>query len=274
MSLNGRRSKQLNLLLPESSDIQRLTEENRKLKIENERLRIQNAALSEELARLRQSVVVDATTGYPHKVAKETVPVDRPANPSRLPNLVTKKSAIHDKVLLFRSYFRGRDDVDAVRGRERDGKAPYYPKRQYRRTESGETVLGDTIPLTDDAIRAHLQDERNPVTIGLYPLLLDETCWLLAIDFDKSTWRDDSSAFMQTCEEFGVPAALERSRSGNGGHVWIFFEEAIPARTARRLGSALLTHTLTKRHQVGLDSYDRMFPNQDTLPRALYRPLA
>ncbi|QSO47517.1 TOTE conflict system archaeo-eukaryotic primase domain-containing protein [Alicyclobacillus mengziensis] len=267
MRRNSRGSKQLNLLLPESSDIQKLMEENLHLQIENKRLRVQNAALSEELARLRQAVIADSAIRYPQETTSDTVPVDTAANLSRVQNQVTKKSAIHDKVVLFRSYFRGRDDVYAVRGREREGKAPYYPKRRSRRTESGEVVLGDTIPLTDDAIRAHLADEKNPVTIGLYPLLHDETCWLLAIDFDKSTWKDDSTAFMQTCTEFGVPAAMERSRSGNGGHVWIFFEEAVPARTARRLGSALLTHTLTKRHEVGLDSYDRMFPNQDTLPK-------
>lgn len=108
---------------------------------------------------------------------------------------------------------------------------------------------------------------QKTIGIGTYPLLLDETCWFLAIDFDKASWKEDTAVFLETCRKLNVPAALERSRSGNGGHVWIFFDEPIPARTARMLGSTLLTLTLEKRHQIGLDSYDRMFPNQDTLPK-------
>ena len=104
-------------------------------------------------------------------------------------------------------------------------------------------------------------------TIGIYPLLLDETCWFLAVDFDKKTWQQDAAAFLETCREFGVPAALERSRSGRGGHVWIFFGSAVSAAMARKLGCAILTRTMERRHQVGLDSYDRFFPNQDTMPK-------
>ncbi len=120
------------------------------------------------------------------------------------------------------------------------------------------------LPLTDTVIENHLLGKE---TVGVYPLLLDETCWFLAVDFDKKTWADDSRAFLDTCRELGVPAVLERSRSGNGGHVWIFFELAIPASTARKLGCALLTRTMERRHQLGLDSYDRLFPNQDTMPK-------
>ncbi len=119
-------------------------------------------------------------------------------------------------------------------------------------------------PLTDDVVRAHLVGEH---TVAIYPLLLDETCWLLAVDFDKKTWQKDATGFLAVCHELKVPAALERSRSGNGGHVWIFFERAIPATTARKLGCAILTRTMESRHQMGLDSYDRFFPNQDTMPK-------
>jgi hypothetical protein len=97
-------------------------------------------------------------------------------------------------------------------------------------------------------------------------MLLDETCFFLAIDLDKSHWQDDALAVLETCEKIEVPAAVERSRSGNGGHVWIFFEGAVPAAMARRLGSHILTETMERRPDVGLDSYDRFFPNQDTLP--------
>jgi len=103
--------------------------------------------------------------------------------------------------------------------------------------------------------------------MGIHPMLQDETCFLLAVDFDKATWREDAKAFWETCRHLNVPAALERSRSGNGAHVWIFFEEAIPASSARKLGSHILTETMERRPDIGLDSYDRFFPNQDTLPR-------
>jgi len=98
-------------------------------------------------------------------------------------------------------------------------------------------------------------------------MLPDETCWFLAVDFDKKTWQEDSRVFMDTCRDLNVPAALERSRSGNGGHVWIFFDRAIPAITARKLGSVILTRAMERRHQLGLDSYDRFFPSQDTMPK-------
>ena len=97
-------------------------------------------------------------------------------------------------------------------------------------------------------------------------MLLDETCFFLAADFDKAGWRDDAAAFLETCRGLDLAAVLERSRSGNGGHVWLFFAEAIPAGLARRLGAHILTETMEKRPEVGLDSYDRFFPNQDTLP--------
>ena len=120
------------------------------------------------------------------------------------------------------------------------------------------------LPLTDAVIENHLLGRE---TVGVYPLLRDETCWFLAADFDKKTWEYDALAFLEACEKMNVPAALERSRSGRGGHIWIFFERAAPAITARKLGCVLLTRTMERRHQVGLDSYDRFFPNQDTMPK-------
>lgn len=89
----------------------------------------------------------------------------------------------------------------------------------------------------------------------------------LAVDFDKQNWQDDATAFFDTCKEFSIPASIERSRSGDGCHVWIFFQNQVLAKTARKLGNFLLTKTLEKRYQTGIDSYDRLFPNQDTLPK-------
>jgi len=113
-----------------------------------------------------------------------------------------------------------------------------------------------------------LQNKSNRnFTIGVYPLLLDETCWFLAIDFDKESWMKDVSAFLDTCEYYKIPASLERSRSGNGGHIWIFFSEPIQAQFARKLGSFLITETMEHRPEIGFESYDRFFPSQDTMPQ-------
>jgi hypothetical protein len=125
------------------------------------------------------------------------------------------------------------------------------------------------LPVTDDVIRWHLSGsdaERQPFVAGIYPLLQDETCFFLAVDFDKADWREDAAAFLETCHHLDLAAALERSQSGRGAHVWFFFEEAIPAALARRLGSHVLTETMEGRPDIGLDSYDRLFPNQDTVP--------
>ncbi|WP_255142439.1 TOTE conflict system archaeo-eukaryotic primase domain-containing protein [Synechococcus sp. EJ6-Ellesmere] len=120
------------------------------------------------------------------------------------------------------------------------------------------------LPLTDAAIYGHLAGEH---TLGLYPLLENDTCHLLAVDFDEQDWREDARAFLRSCLELAVPAALEISRSGEGAHGWVFFEEAVPAREARQLGAALISHTCAASRQLQLSSYDRLFPNQDSMPK-------
>ena len=118
--------------------------------------------------------------------------------------------------------------------------------------------------MSDEAIRDHLLGNQ---TIGVYPLLQDDTCWFVAVDFDKKSWELDACAFLVMCRELKVPASLERSRSGNGGHVWIFFSNPIHAALARKLASAVLTRTMERHYTLGLDSYDRLFPSQDTMPK-------
>ena len=126
------------------------------------------------------------------------------------------------------------------------------------------------LSLSERVIRWHLSghdDAGQPFVAGIYPMLLDETCFFLAIDFDKQGWTDDARAFMETCHRMNVPAVLERSRSGRGGHVWIFFAEAIPAALARRLGSYVLTESMDATSGRRASSRtDRFFPSQDTLP--------
>ena len=186
---------------------------------------------------------------------------------------VTNRSSAREKIALFRSLFRGREDVFPRRWENaRTGKAGYAPACRNEwmpglcdkpRVKCGVCSNQAFLAVTDEVIDGHL---RGRHTVGVYPLLPDDTCRFLAADFDKRTWRRDAEAFLATCRSKRVPAALERSRSGNGGHVWIFFAEPVPAALARRLGSHLLTETMERNPDVGFESYDRFFPSQDTLP--------
>ncbi|MGH7317508.1 MAG: TOTE conflict system archaeo-eukaryotic primase domain-containing protein, partial [Candidatus Rokuibacteriota bacterium] len=123
------------------------------------------------------------------------------------------------------------------------------------------------LPLTDEVIEGHLTGE---APIGIYPLLKDDLCWFLACDFDGDGWVLDAGAFIEAARTHGVPAYLERSRSGAGGHVWIFFGAPVPAIAARRVGAGLLREAMVERGEIDLESYDRFFPNQDFLPKGSF----
>lgn len=185
----------------------------------------------------------------------------------------TNSSSVEAKLALFRSFFQGREDVYAVRWESKNGRSGYSPacKNEWNRPlcnkpriKCSQCENRELLPLNDQVLSNHLTGKK---TVGIYPLLPDETCRFLAIDFDKTSWIEDALAFLQTCREMKVEAVLERSRSGNGGHVWIFFDCAISVSLARQLGSAILTRTMERHPQMGLDSYDRFSPNQDTMPK-------
>ena len=179
-----------------------------------------------------------------------------------------------EKVALFRRLFRGRTDVYPIRWESKTtGKSGYTPAcaNEWRagvcekpRIKCDDCTNRLLIPLSDAVIYDHLAGEH---TVGVYPLLEDDTCHFLAADFDEADWRDDARAFMQSCEELCVPAALEISRSGKGAHAWVFFASRVSARDARRLGTAIISHTCSRTRQLKLESYDRLFPNQDTMPK-------
>ena len=176
--------------------------------------------------------------------------------------------------------FRGREEVFPRRWENpKSGKSGYSPvcRNEWVRgvcgkpqVKCGECPNQAFVPFGDDIIRSHLTGKTagNAVdfTAGVYPLLADETCWFLAADFDKSSWKRDVAAFRDTARAKGVPVAIERSRSGNGAHAWVFFEEPVAAGEARRLGALLVTATMDRCPDIGFDSYDRFFPSQDTLP--------
>ena len=178
------------------------------------------------------------------------------------------------KIQLFRRLFQGRTDVYPVRWESQStGKSGYVPAcgNEWRagvcekpRIKCGDCTQRALLPLTDQTIYDHLAGRH---TLGVYPLLTDDSCHFLAVDFDEADWRDDVKAFARSCRELGVPVALEISRSGNGAHAWVFFSSKVSAREARQLGTALISHTCASTRQLKLSSYDRLFPNQDTLPK-------
>lgn len=197
-----------------------------------------------------------------------------PSSQNTSPDSKTHQFSIEDKIALSRRLFKGREDVYAQRWESTKGRSGYSPAcaNEWKpgvcrkpKIKCGECSQRCLQPVTNQVIYNHLSGKQ---TIGIYPLLLnDSSCYFLAVDFDESDWEKDANAFIKTCQEMKIPAALEISRSGNGAHVWIFFSEAVPARDVRQLGVALISHTCDQTRQLSLASYDRLFPNQDIITK-------
>ena len=191
-----------------------------------------------------------------------------------------RRLSLQEKVDLFRSLFKGREDVFARRWYSKtSGKAGYQPvcqnewnqfcdKKKYKCAECPNRQFS---PLTNDDLYRHLsgKDADGRDVIGLYVLYEDNTCHLLCADFDDKScehgYQDDVLAFVDVCNSWCIPCSIERSRSGKGAHVWIFFDKPVMAAKARRLGNAILTEAMNRNGKIGFKSYDRFFPNQDTL---------
>lgn len=172
---------------------------------------------------------------------------------------------------LFRSLFKGREDVFAIRWEKgaKSGYMPAYfydPYRYKVHVIKGGTFQNFTdksyLQLTNEQITKHLNGKQH---IGLYPLLIDNSSWFIAADFDKENWAEECRRFLKVCEAKGIPAYLERSRSGNGGHVWVFFENPYPAAKSRMLMLSLLLEAGILSVFDKPTSFDRLFPNQDSL---------
>jgi superfamily II DNA or RNA helicase len=230
------------------------------LRQENARLRKELAIVSEPRPDYRQTSPAAGSD-----IASEETNDTRSRGRHGLSTFADSGFSTQEKIKLFRTLFRGREDVYALFWvNERTGKKGYSPACEDP-WSSRKGKAKKYLPLTDETIHSHLSGEK---TIGVYPLLRDDTCWFLACDFDKEGWALDALAFLNICNGYGVPAYLERSRSGNGGHVWIFFSAPVTATSARQLGIRLLKQTMVLRAEIDLASYDRFFPSQDFLPKA------
>jgi len=183
-------------------------------------------------------------------------------------------STADSRIALFSKLFICRKDVFPIMWENAaKGTRGYSPacKNEWRRGVCNKPKVKctncpnrDFIPLDESVIRRHLEGK---ITIGTYAIRDDDTCTFLAADFDKENWQQDVLAYKKAGKEFGIDIALERSRSGNGAHAWIFFQQPIQARAARQLGTIILTRAISERCSIALESYDRFFPNQDTIPK-------
>ena len=194
----------------------------------------------------------------------------------------TYQLTLKDKVALFQSLFQGREDVFARRWysctTQKSGYQPvctrewnreFCDKRKYKCADCPNRQFA---PLAYNDFFNHLagKDAWGRDVIGLYPIRKDNTCSFLCTDFDDKScehgYKNDVLAFVNVCKTWNVPCYIERSRSGNGAHVWIFFETPVTAFKARKLGNAILTEAMSCDAHLSFKSYDRFFPNQDTLP--------
>lgn len=237
----------------------------------------ENAALREENRRLRDLL----------GPAAQAVPCwDEPSPPQQVPSAVQDpavvpvslsglpwadaRSTVEAKLALFKALFAGRSDVYARRWAAKSGKTGWSPAETKWPWERRAGEEHELLPLTNRVLIEHLsrpEPGSQALDVGLYPLLTDDTCRLLACDFDDKDWRGDAAVYYQACQAAGVPAYAEISRSGEGAHVWAYFTEPVPAGLARQLGAALLRDAMTARERMSLASFDRSSP-----PRTCCRP--
>ena len=229
------------------------------LKAENDRFRsllgFDRAALNAPAAAWEPTLFAEATNGDG---------ASKGLSPPRVgPGPMTRA----EKVALFRSLFVGREDVYALRWENASSRKVGWSPAVKGGWANARKPGREHLPLTDEVIEAHLAGRES---VGLYPLLRGDACRLLVCDFDGASWTLDALAYVEVCRNAGIPAVLERSRSGDGAHVWVFFSGNVPASTARTLGAGVLRAAMELRAEIDLASYDRLFPSQDFMPNGSF----
>ena len=235
----------------------------------------ENSELKEEIRALKARLVSSEARYLGGEIpGKESeFEIIAPQTPEVSPQGMSKNAEEGEKIRLFMSLFKGRDDVYARRWENKKKETSGYSpsclnewKPVCVKPKGTCTVCTHKayVALTEKVIDDHL---RGKIVAGIYPILPDETCWFLAIDFDDGEWQKDISVLREVCAEFDIPVAIERSRSGNGSHAWLFFKRPIAASLARKFGTSLLTYSMQNRHEITFKSYDRFFPSQDTMPK-------
>jgi len=251
-------------------DYRKLLEKHNALLEQVDRLTKENIQLKAQLG-LSESERIQITTS--ERNTARNLPDDESADRNRFPSVDSTSDSL-SKIRLFMSLFEGRDDVYAKRWENKNKGTSGYSPVCLNQWQSG-VCAKPKIPcskcenklyaaLDGDVIENHL---KGNIVVGIYPMLPDETCCFLAMDFDETDWQKDISVLRNVCTEFNIPFAVERSRSGKGGHVWFFFESRLYAALARKFGTALLTCSMGRRHEIQFKSYDRLFPSQDTMPK-------
>ena len=252
--------------MPDSNLHKRISE----LETQNQELLVENKRLREMLGLPEEKISYkDENSPSLNFIEEGSIPTSS----------INKHRPPEEKIDLFMCLFRGRTDVYAKRCYSKKHDSSYYIPAcrnewvkglcDRTRIKCKDCKHRNLLPLTAEVIDKHLRnkDENGAGIVGVYPLLADETCFFLAVDFDEEKWERDVATFRSVCENLNIPIAIERSRSSNGAHAWLFFDEAIPAISVRKLGNALLTKAMSFRAEIQFSSYDRMFPNQDFMPK-------
>ncbi len=256
-------------------DFKELLEKYQALLIENDCLREEIKSLNVQLGvEELQDTLADVSMHNPEQEELEKESKQSGSLNSSI--TINKNSDSAEKIKLFKSLFRGRDDVYAKRWENsKKGTAGYSPAcgNEWKPTICQKPQIScsackhkDYLAFNGEVIENHLRG-RNSFVAGIYPMLTNGNCYFLAIDFDDEGWQKDITTLREICCELDIPIAVERSRSGKGAHVWFFFDHPVSASLARRFGSAMLTHAMKKWHEITFKSYDRLFPNQDTMPK-------